>query len=159
VSVWYGQGFHLYDALARPDDAPRQSLFVLVPLVMTGLGGVLSNILFGPFATVGYWVCGFGDAVGEPVGSRWGRHSYGVPSMAGVSAERTLEGSLAVLVASSVAAWVGLMALGVELFLGASVALLIGLVGAGVEAISTHGLDNLTTQLSAAGLAYLFFGF
>jgi len=38
---------------------------------------------------------GWGDAVGEPVGTRFGRHPYRVPSLAGVPATRTLEGSLA----------------------------------------------------------------
>jgi phytol kinase len=34
-------------------------------------------------------------------------------------------------------------------------ALACGLGGAAIEAVSNHGLDNLTMQVTAAGLAYL----
>src|SRR5206468_6739913 len=31
-AVWRGDGYPLYEALARPTDAPRRSLFIVVPL-------------------------------------------------------------------------------------------------------------------------------
>ena len=65
-AVYRGDGFGFYEALARPTDAPRRTFFILVPLATTAIGGVLSNLLFGAFATIGYLVCGWGDAVGEP---------------------------------------------------------------------------------------------
>jgi phytol kinase len=74
-----------------------------------------------------------------------------VPSLAGVAAERTLEGSLAVLVAAWAAAAVALTGVGVAA--GAPL-LLIALacagVGATVEAVSHHGMDNLTVQIAVS---------
>ncbi len=94
-----GEGYPFYEALARPSDRPRRTLFIIVPLITTALGGVCANLLFPSLAFVGYLVCGWGDAVGEPVGTRWGVHRYRVPSIGGVPATRSLEGSAAVLVA------------------------------------------------------------
>ena len=55
----------------------------------TAIGGVLCNLLFPRYAYIGYLVCGWGDAVGEPIGMRWGKHRYNVPSMRGVPAQRS----------------------------------------------------------------------
>lgn len=152
-AVWKGAGHPFYEALARPADAPRRSLFILVPLVTTAVGGVAANLLFPRFAHVGYLVCGWGDAVGEPVGARWGRHPYRVLSLAGVRAERTLEGSAAVLLVGWLAAVAGLAAVGVPH--RAALAAAVGVAGASatVEAVSNHGVDNLTIQVVAAGAA------
>jgi phytol kinase len=158
VALARSDGFPFYEALARPSDRPHRSLFILVPLVTTALGGLVSNILVGGYATVGYLVCGWGDAVGEPVGTRWGRHRYRVPSLAGVAATRSVEGSLAVLISGTIAAAIGLALLGVggsDLVLGA---LLCGGVGALVEAVSNHGFDNLTVQVAASVAAWWLVG-
>ena len=150
VALVRSDGNPFYEALARPSDRPHRSLFILIPLVTTALGGLVSNILVGSYATVGYLVCGWGDAVGEPVGTRWGKHRYSVPSLAGVAATRSVEGSLAVLVAGTLAAAAGLALLGVggtDLVVGA---VLCGGMGAVVEGVSNHGLDNLTVQVTAS---------
>ncbi len=153
-AVLRGDGHPLYDAMARPSDAPHRSLFILVPLATTALGGVLSNLFFGPTAFVGYLVSGWGDAVGEPVGTAWGRHRYSVPSLAGVPATRSLEGSAAVLVASALAAGLGLAFAGCAPGQALAVGCCCGAVGAVVEAVSHHGTDNLTMQFAAAGVAH-----
>jgi len=154
-AVWRGPGFAFYEALARPSDEPRRTFFILVPLLTTAAGGVLSNLLFGPvFAPIGYLVGGWGDAVGEPVGTRWGRHRYRVPSLAGVAATRSLEGSAAVFAIGAAAAALATLALGVPAGTAAAVGLACGAGGALVEAVSSHGLDNLTVQLVAAGVAW-----
>jgi phytol kinase len=150
-----GEGYPLYEALARPGDAPHRTLFVLVPLLTTALGGLLSSLLFGPHALVGYLVAGWGDALGEPVGTRWGRHRFRVPSLGGVRVTRSLEGSAAVLLGGTLAAFLGLIASGTPADMALRMALAAGVAGALVEAISTHGLDNLTVQLGAAGAAFL----
>lgn len=157
-AVWRGDGDTFYEAIARPSDAPHRTLFVLVPLATTALGGVLANLLFGPFASVGYLVCGWGDAVGEPVGTRWGRHRYRAPTLTGVPAARSLEGSAAVCLVGAAAAALGLLAAGVGPGTALPVGLACGLAGAVVEAVSAHGLDNLTTQLAASGVAALLLG-
>ena len=157
MAVVAGEGNPLYEALARETDRPHRSLFVVVPLVMTAAGGVVSALVAGPYATVGYLVAGWGDAVGEPVGSRWGRHRYRVPSLGGVPAQRSFEGSAAVFLASWLASLVALHALGVGAGL-VPVALACAAVGALAEAVSNHGLDNLTVQVVAAGVAVLLLG-
>jgi phytol kinase len=154
AAVLAGQGFVFYEALARETDRPHRTLFVLVPLFTTALGGVLINIFFPGFAFIGYLVGGWGDAVGEPVGTRWGKHRYAVPSLMGVPAQRSLEGSAAVITVSTVVAFLGLFLSGYPVATAAGTALACGLGSAAVEAISNHGLDNLTIQVAAAGIAY-----
>lgn len=156
AAVFHGPQNPLFLALARPRDEPHRRTFILIPLATTAAGGVLINILFPRFAYIGYLVCGWGDAVGEPVGMRWGRHRYRVPSMRGVPAERSIEGSAAVFLVGSIAATLGLQA-----GFGGSIPHLVGLgltagiVAALVEAVSTHGLDNFTIQVAVAGILSL----
>lgn len=157
-AVVRGDGFAFYEALARPSDAPHRELFVVVPLVATAVGGVLANLLMSPFAPVGYMVTGWGDAVGEPVGTRWGRHPYRVPSLGGVRASRTLEGSAAVFVVGTAAAATTLLWMGYDPGRAAAVALACGAAGTAVEAVSSHGLDNLTVQLASAAVARALLG-
>ena len=154
-AVARGDGYALYEALARPSDAPHRALFVIVPMLTTALGGLGAAWLFDRFAAVGYMVAGWGDAAGEPVGTRWGRHRYRVPSMAGVEVTRSIEGSLAVFVVGTLAAVPALLLLDLAPLQVATAAIAAGAAGTIVEAISTHGLDNLTVQVVAAGAAFL----
>jgi phytol kinase len=154
-AVWRGEGFPFYESMARPTDEPRRSLFILIPLATTAVGGLLSNLLFGAFAHVGYLVAGWGDAVGEPVGGRWGKHRYRVPSLGGVAATRSFEGSAAVLLVGTLGASVALVLQGRPAGTAILAGLICGAVGAAVEAFSHHGLDNLTIQVAASGAAWL----
>ncbi len=155
ITVLRGDGDPFYEALARETDRPRRTLFILVPLVTTAVGGLASALLAGPYASVGYLVAGWGDAIAEPVGARWGRHPYRVPSLAGVPARRTIEGSTAVFLASWVAAALVFSALGTataaSVWMGAACAVL----ATAVEAVSHHGADNLTVPLAVSMLAWL----
>jgi phytol kinase len=153
LAVARGAGNPFYEALARDTDAPHRTLFILIPLATTALGGMLANALFPAWAHVGYMVVGWGDAVGEPVGTAHGRHRYRVPSLAGVAATRSLEGSAAVLVASVAAAAIALLASGISPAAAAGVALAVAAGSTLVEAASNHGLDNFTIQLAASGIA------
>lgn len=157
AAVFRGEGHPFYEALAREKDRPHRTLFIVVPLVTTAVGGLASALLAGPFAIVGYLAAGWGDAVGEPVGARWGRHPYRVPSLAGVPATRTLEGSAAVFLVASAASVAGLVTLGAA---GAAwwAGPLCGGVAALVEAVSNHGLDNLTVQLAPSLVATALLG-
>ena len=102
-----GSGHVMYEAMAREKDAPRRTYYIVVPYFATLIGGLLSNILFPPTAVFGHLVTGLGDAVAEPVGTRFGKHEYKVPALRGIRAIRTLEGSCAVFVTSLLAltAW------------------------------------------------------
>ncbi len=152
-----GDGDMLYEAMARERDAPRRTYFIVAPYAATLLGGLASNMLFGHIAVVGYLVTGLGDAVGEPVGTRFGRHRYRVPSAWGVPAERSLEGSAAVALASGVALLLALL-LNPQLTAGALWWLKVpalALACAAVEAVSPHGWDNFTMQLVPNTLIWL----
>lgn len=154
-AVFRGSGFAFYEAMARPSDAPKRSLFILIPLLTTALGGIGSNIFFPAFASIGYFVGGFGDAVGEPVGTRWGKHRYKVPSLAGVKAQRSIEGSLAVLIMSFIAASLALYLMGYSTPASIKTGLICAFVSTLVEAFSSHGIDNFTMQVTASGMAHL----
>jgi hypothetical protein len=43
----------LYEAMARETDAPHRTHYIIVPYFATLIGGLASNILFGPVAVVG----------------------------------------------------------------------------------------------------------
>lgn len=127
-------------------------------LIATAAGGAISYLVAGRFAVVGYLVTGWGDAVAEPVGVRWGRHPYRVPSLAGVPAHRSLEGSAAVLVAGTISAWIALRLLGFAGGAAVSAALACGAAATFVEAVSHHGTDNLTLQIVGSVTPLLLLG-
>lgn len=157
MGVVAGEKLWLYRALARETDSPHEKKFILVPLVATALGGILSNIFFPVTAYIGYFVGGWGDAVGEPVGTKWGKHRYTVPTLFGVKATRSIEGSLAVMLVSILISFVCLINIPTFSMTDVLVAsLTCGVAAACVEAISSHGLDNLTIQLCASGILSLF---
>jgi phytol kinase len=158
IAVARGAGNPFYEALARPSDEPHRTLYVLVPLATTALGGLLANLWFPDWAHVGYMAVAWGDAVGEPVGTRWGRHRYRVPSLAGVVATRSIQGSAAVLVAATAAAFIAVSVAGVRPVPAAVAALAVGLGTTIVEAVSHHGLDNLTIQIAASAIAAVLLG-
>src|SRR5215207_3066697 len=139
-AVLRGPNDRLYEALAREQDGTARTYYIIVPYFATLIGGLASNILFGPIAVVGYLVGGLGDAAGEPVGTRWGRHRY-----LSANVTKTFEGSIAVLTASLVALLIG-VAITPELHfdLRAAIALpLIALACTLVEAFSPRGWDNV----------------
>lgn len=118
---------------------------------------MVANVWFGPLAIAGYLVTGMGDAIGEPAGTRFGRHPYRVWSLSAVKATRTLEGSLAVFLVSFLALWLTVLlfpGLGhnpLWLFRIAAIAV----ISAAVEAVTPHGWDNLTMQVIPTALVSL----
>jgi phytol kinase len=156
--VQAGDGNFFFEALAREKDSPRRGYFIVIPYLTTALGGLLSNWLFGTCAVMGYLVGGAADAVAEPVGVRFGRHRYRVLSLRKVeTAERSIEGSLSVLAVSTILSAVFFSAY-YRFPLPQSLlsAILLSAAVVFVEAVSPHGADNLTIQVTASGLAGLF---
>lgn len=148
-AVVRGSGNILFEAMAREKDAPHRAHYILIPYAATLLGGVLNNFLFRPeIAVLGYLVTGFGDAVAEPVGTKFGRHQYRVPTFTGIRSYRSLEGSAAVLAGSFAAMCLGGILSGwafdAELLGGF---LAVSLIATATEAVSPHGWDNFTLQL------------
>lgn len=148
-AVFRGDGHPLYEAIARDTDVLHRTHFIMVPYFATLIGGLASNILFGPAAIVGYLVTGFGDAVGEPVGTRFGRHTYSVASLTSVKAVRSLEGSAAVLIGCVLALMAALVLSPHLKFTGWSLLTipLLGLICVFTEAFSPHGWDNTPMQV------------
>ena len=148
--IYRGEGKVLYEGIGREQDHPHRSLYIGVPFITTAIGGLLNNYLFAELALVGYLVSGWGDAIGEPIGVRFGRHRYKVPSLKGVYCERSIEGSIAIFLMSSFGTAVALILIsGIIWWFVILIALVVGLAAALIEAVSPHGLDNLTTQVGA----------
>jgi phytol kinase len=158
LSVKAGDGNFFFEAMAREKDFPRRGYFIIVPYLTTAAGGLISNFLFGECAVMGYALCGSADAIAEPVGVRFGKHKYRVPSLKKVKvAERTIEGSLSVFIVSlilSMLFFIFLYQLPWTQTLVSS--LILSMVLVFVEAVSFHGADNLTIQVAASALTYLF---
>ena len=153
-AVFRGRGNRLYEALARRQDGPNRTYYIVIPYFATLIGGMTSNLLFGPLAVMGYLVGGLGDAAGEPAGVRWGRHSYTITNGA-TRITKTYEGSLAVLAASVVALLIG-VAISPQLnFNLRSVLVLpvIAVICTLVEAFSPRGWDNVPMQIVPTVLA------
>lgn len=153
-----GNGHLLYEAMAREKDAPYRTYYIIAPYFATLVGGLSANLLFGHAAFFGYLVTGIGDAIGEPVGVRFGRHIYRAPSLSKVKSFRSLEGSAAVFLSS-----VAMLVLGVLINpqFGLTSALvwkipLLALICAIIEAVSPHGWDNATMQILPAFLVSVF---
>ena len=147
-----GSGHLMYEAMARGRDAPRRTHYIVVPYFATLIGGLISNIFFPRAAVFGYLVAGLGDAIAEPVGTRFGKHQYRVPAIRGVRAVRSLEGSSSVLIVSALALIVCL-ALSPQFVLSGRSLLIVVLIAAIstlVEAVSPHGWDNATMQVVPA---------
>ncbi len=154
-TAWRGKPNPFYTAMARETDFPHEKRFIVIPLITTGVGGILTNLFFPSFSYIGFLVGGAGDAIGEPVGKRWGKHEYRVPSLFGVGATRSLEGSIAVLLVSFGFALFGLITLGFSVGISLYTASVVAVVTTLTEAVSHHGLDNLTIQVVAAGTAWV----
>lgn len=151
-AVFKGSGHPMYEALAREKDRPRRTYYIVVPYCATLLGGLLSNILFPATAPLGYLVTGLGDAVAEPVGTRFGRHEYKVPAFGGVRAIRSLEGSCAVFMASALSLTAYFVLAHPSGLSGRALVavVLIASIATLVEAVSPHGWDNATLQVVPA---------
>jgi phytol kinase len=150
-----GDGHLLYEAMAREKDAPHRTYYIIAPYLATLVGGLAGNFWFAKAAIIGYLVTGIGDAVAEPVGVRWGKHQYRVPSLSHVKSLRSLEGSAAVFFASALMILLGI-ALSPHFNLNIVAVWkipLLALLCAGVEAVSPHGWDNATMQIIPAFLA------
>lgn len=148
-AVYRGAGHPFYEALAREKDSPLRSWLVILPWLTTLLGGVFTNLCFGSLAIAGYLVTGFGDAIGEPVGTLFGRHPYRVLSFSRVKAIRTLEGSAAVFLASLLALVITALILPQFREVPGWFLIMTGIAGVVtlVEAATPHGWDNFTMQV------------
>ncbi len=105
-------------------------------------------------AAAGVLSMGWGDAAASFVGRRWGRHTYHVASH-----QRSLEGSLAMLVVSWLAIVVAGVLVGPQFGGGWILAgLLAAFVATVLEGISLVGTDNLLVPFSTSAVLALLHG-
>ena len=149
-AVLRGDGHPLYEAMAREGDAPFRTYYIVVPYLATLIGGIVSSFLVGPIALAGFLVGGLGDAAGEPVGTRWGRTRYVVPTLSSIKTTRSVEGSIGVLLVSLAAILVAAVLLPQLHFHSAWLLAIpiVALTCALLEAVSPHGWDNATMQIA-----------
>jgi phytol kinase len=154
-SLFRGIGHPLYEAIARESDRPHRTYYIVIPYLATLIGGIASNLFFGPLAVVGYLVGGIGDAAGEPVGTRWGKHQYKVSWLGSRAGMKSVEGSAAILVASLLGLLVAL-AINRQLhWQSLVVVVLIAFTCTVIEATSPRGWDNTPMQFVPTLLAFL----
>lgn len=158
-SLLKGDGNVFYEALARESDEPVRARYIILPYFATLLGGLTVNLLFSPIHSLaGYLITGIGDAIGEPVGVKWGKHKYRVTSFTNQVSYRSLEGSMAVflsvLIVFVLIAVFNNVVFANYLFIKIVFASLLVTI---TEAISPHGWDNYTTMLVGGLLSYLIF--
>ncbi|HEY3118265.1 MAG TPA: hypothetical protein VGK54_16095 [Chloroflexota bacterium] len=150
-----GEGSAVFRALARQTDSPRGAFFLRLPLLATVLGGLVTNLFFPRFAYIGYVMVGWGDALGEVVGARWGKHRYRIRSLGREwTSGRSLEGSAAVWLGGGLASFLALLTQGFPLTTAAGLALAAGLAGAVAEVVGDHGFDNFSVQVAASATAH-----
>ena len=155
--LYKGKRSKYYYLLARSKDAPYESRYIFYPYLATFLGGVVTNFYFSSVSVVaGYLVAGLGDAVGEPVGAKWGKTKYPVFNWwSPVKSYRSVEGSMAVFIASFIAFTLTLFVYDIPINI--TYLFFMSLLAALIEAISPHGWDNFTAQLTGAFLMSLLF--
>lgn len=116
---------------------------------------LLALISFGPLQNpvvggVGIMIMGYGDGLAAVIGTRWPKRPYQL-----LGSEKTLSGSLTMLVASFLVTLVLLAATGQPQVLIPAITL--ALLATVLEAITPLGLDNLTVPLVSAGVYYFIF--
>ena len=151
-AVVAGPGDILYEAIARERDGSRRTQLVIIPYFATLIGGLTSSVLFGPLAIVGYLVGGLGDAAGEPIGTRWGRHYFTTNG-----STKTFEGSIGVVITSIVALIIATV-IRPEFHFDLRALILIPLIAVVcgfVEAFSPRGWDNVPMQIVPTVMATL----
>jgi dolichol kinase len=142
----YGPFRWAFLANTRRTDAPHEAFYFWSSWVISAGGLVGIHFLFGDVVVTrtAALLVGIGDGIAEPIGRRIGRHKYRVRSLTGGAGVRSLEGSAAV--------FVGCLAVLVICFGSGAIAaaVLLALILTVVEAVSPHGLDNLTIPIVAA---------
>ncbi len=153
--------FYRYRVLSAMDTSDSSPGTVYFAISVTLLFGLLwrpdGPVDRAPIATAGVMAMTWGDALAALIGKRFGRHRYKVGQ-----SERSWEGSVTMFVASTAAMFLVLLLLpGSSLSplatsSGAGWTLFTALVGATfatlAEAVSPHGMDNLSVPLVAAGV-------
>ncbi len=145
--------YKLLEAVDAPDSTPGTVYFALtITILFAFLWRTGSPNDLGYIAAAGTMAMTWGDALAAIIGKVWGRHKYTVGT-----STRSLEGSLAMFLASGTAMFLVLLlgpgssisphaaplGLGVSLIAAFAAAL----IATGAEAVSPHGMDNISVPL------------
>lgn len=154
----------VFASLDRPEDRPFTLLW-LTTSTWTMMAIVVLWLWFAPlhvpYVGIALIIAGVGDALAEPVGLRFGKRKYTVPSLAhGRSYTRSLEGSAAVwvvgVIAVLIAATITPSAFPPYMFLIALIVFPLG--GALAEGLAPHTWDQPFIILACALIAVMLFG-
>lgn len=157
---------YIYAANSRVSDAPNTMFFFWFSWVVSVAALAIIDLLFTNMAVtrMAILIVGVADGVAEPIGRRFGQHrypvfsfgaSFGSGATARAATARSIEGSLAVWIATFVIMLGFSTHSGSTVHRGLAAAFTASLVTM-VEAISPRGCDNFTLLLTAAGLTNLF---
>ncbi|MEI6776296.1 MAG: phosphatidate cytidylyltransferase [Chloroflexales bacterium] len=145
--------YKLLEAVDAPDSTPGTVYFALtITILFAFLWRTGSPNDHGYIAAAGTMAMTWGDALAAIIGKVWGRHKYTVGA-----STRSYEGSLAMFLASGTAMFLVLLlgpgssisphaaplGFGVSLIAAFAAAL----IATGAEAISPHGMDNISVPL------------
>jgi phytol kinase len=157
IALYQGKGSLIYSASIRDSEAPFEAFFLFFPLATAVITILAARAIFGPLFIVGMLICGFGDSAGEFIGIPFGRHKYQVPAFMGKPTTKSWEGSLGVWLASIIGAFIALYAfLAVPFTPALGLSIVAGLIGTIGEALSPHGLDNVSMIFLPTGFVALF---
>jgi dolichol kinase len=138
----------------RESDARHEATFFWSSWLAGMLALLATQLVLGDVAVTrtAALLVGIADGIAEPVGRRIGRHRYPVPSLVrGRPCSRSIEGSAAVLLASFAVVvgcyWSGHASAPAPLLASAAV---VSVILSVVEAISPHGLDDVTILFGSA---------
>lgn len=145
--------FHIFKAMESAERATLGTVFF--PMSVALLLGLLwrpgSPDDLGYIAVGGLMAMTWGDSMAGLVGRR-----YGTRRLRFTGHPRTMEGTLAMFLASSATIAPTLAILGgMDWHRAVAFALIVGTVAASVEVVSVYGSDNLTVPLATAGTLYL----
>src|SRR5262245_60604475 len=94
----------MFAGYARESDAPHEAFHVWFSWLVSIAGLLAIDQAFGDLTITrtAALVLGLADGIAEPVGVRWGRHKYRVPSLSNHVVYRSVEGSAVVFAATAV---------------------------------------------------------
>lgn len=147
ATIW--QDNSLYKFLQNKNASNKKSS-VIYPLFATAAGGILSNLFFAKFAAIGYLAAGWGDVSGALVGNIMLTHHLTRSN----SIKRSIAGSIAVFLFSSLAVYIGLYFVQTEQP-NSLIAIATGMICSIVEVFSKCEIDNMTLQLTVTSVLFL----
>lgn len=143
IASFGGADFLWFRGVARKADNKEEKIYVILPLLCSGLWLLLALFAFPKEIAIIATLCvALGDAIAEPIGLRFGKHKYAARAIKGPSSQKSIEGSLGVFIVCTLI----LLIFTQNIIL----AILLGFLLAIVEGISPRGTDNITIPVVAA---------